>query len=306
MGGLQGRKHVAAGVNEGFHAGLLAIWPRSRPAGRRDGRWRRQPASFARPSAASCSYTLSEEHRQARLAPEALNAATSASRLVEAVIAHRLDAAGLVEILGEGGARGEVGRRAEIGEEHFRPRAGFGEDASERSRSASNGSARRMRGSGSMEAGAGLLSAAATRGTSSTARGLLVQIRIFAGAGERVLAARGDWLARCRARRRHCAGSAPCSSAARRRPLPRSPETAPRRRRRAWRSDPRCRRSRRPGRRPLAKFDSSSRRAGCCARRGARKRSGRPSAAVCGSTVMLSAPPRPAAETAMVVRSMFT
>ena len=36
------------------------------------------------------------------------------------------------------------------------------------------------------------------------------------------------------------------------------------------------------------------------------KRSGRPSGAVCGSTVMLSAPPTPAAKTAMVARSMFT
>jgi len=56
----------------------------------------------------------------------------------------------------------------------------------------------------------------------------------------------------------------------------------------------------------LARFDSSSRMS--CVLRAMRRawRSGRPSAAVCGSTVMLSAPPSPAAATATVLRSMFT
>ena len=56
----------------------------------------------------------------------------------------------------------------------------------------------------------------------------------------------------------------------------------------------------------FARFDSSSKMS--CVLRATRRAnaSGRPSAAVCGSTVTLSAPATPAAVTAIVVRSMFT
>src|SRR3981081_4830382 len=47
----------------------------------------------------------------------------------EAVMRHRLDAAGLEEILREGGACGEIGRPAEIGEEDLRSRSALGQDA---------------------------------------------------------------------------------------------------------------------------------------------------------------------------------
>src|SRR3981081_2089298 len=50
----------------------------------------------------------------------------------EAVIRHRLDAAGLEEILREGGACGEIGQSAEIGEEDFRPRAALAPAAAAR------------------------------------------------------------------------------------------------------------------------------------------------------------------------------
>ena len=66
-----------------------------------------------------------------------------------AFAADRLDAAGLEEILGKTRARGELRRRAEIGEEDFRPRAGSGQMLSDRSRNCSNGSASRSRGSAS-------------------------------------------------------------------------------------------------------------------------------------------------------------
>jgi len=49
--------------------------------------------------------------------------------ILEAVIASRLDAAGLVEILGKHGARGEVRQLAEIGKENFWPRTGSCEPA---------------------------------------------------------------------------------------------------------------------------------------------------------------------------------
>ena len=54
------------------------------------------------------------------------------------------------------------------------------------------------------------------------------------------------------------------------------------------------------------RLDSSSRMS--CVLRAVRraKASGRPSAAVCGSATMLSAPPNPAAAIATVMRSMFT
>ena len=51
-----------------------------------------------------------------------------AKRGTVAFAADRLDAAGLEEILGKTRARGELRRRAEIGEEDFRPRSGFGQD----------------------------------------------------------------------------------------------------------------------------------------------------------------------------------
>ena len=57
-------------------------------------------------------------------APDALNAAASAAGSAKPCGVDRLDAAGLEEALGKGGARGEIGGRAEIGEEDFWPRAG--------------------------------------------------------------------------------------------------------------------------------------------------------------------------------------
>ena len=56
----------------------------------------------------------------------------------------------------------------------------------------------------------------------------------------------------------------------------------------------------------LARLDSSS--STSWVLRAARRAnaSGKPSASVCGSTVMLLAPPRPAEKVAIVARSMFT
>ena len=91
----------------------------------------------------------------------------------------------------------------------------------------------------------------------------------------------------------------------RRRPF-RSPETAPMPLRKAAASASRCRRSRRRDRTTLARLDSSS--STSCVLRATRRAnaSGKPSASVCGSTVMALAPPRPAENVAMVARSMFT
>src|SRR4029078_13220192 len=47
----------------------------------------------------------------------------------EAVVRQSLDAAGLVEILAEGGPRGEIGQLAEVCKKNFWPRSGFGKDA---------------------------------------------------------------------------------------------------------------------------------------------------------------------------------
>ena len=130
--------------------------------------------------------------------------------------------------------------------------------------------------------------------------------REIAGAGERILAARRP-PSRSRAYRGDLLlESAPASSAA----------AAPPAASISWNSVQAARqslsvRSSMPpepaaGSATLATLDSSS--SSSCVLRAMRraKRSGRPSAVVNGSTVMASAPPMPAENAAMVVRSMFT
>ena len=135
------------------------------------------------------------------------------------------------------------------------------------------------------------------RGTSSTRRPGFVEIGEDADAGERVLAAARPPL---RARRAPPAtlllDQAACRAPRRRRRLARSPGTEPRPRGRARRSNPRCRRSRRPDRRPWRGAIPPAGRS--CVLRAMRraKRSGSPSAAVNGSTVIASAPPKPGRE----------
>ena len=122
---------------------------------------------------------------------------------LEAVIADGLDAAGFVEVLGEGGPRGEVGQSAEVGEEHLRPRAGLGEDGVgrvaqgfERRGQPRRGQRLEGRGGGDRRCGHG-------RDVEHLHR-RLAEVGEIAGAGERVLAP-GDGLLPRRARRRHLA-----------------------------------------------------------------------------------------------------
>ncbi len=86
----------------------------------------------------------------------------------------------------------------------------------------------------------------------------------------------------------------PDCSAAQAPPAFRSPGTSTRPRRKAAASKPRSRRSRRPGRRPAPGWILPEAQVAYCARCAARNASGRPSGAVCGSTVIASAPPKPA------------
>ena len=167
----------------------------------------------------------------------ALKAAIICVAAREAVIAHRLDPAGLEEILGEVARAVNSAGVAEIGEEDLRPRAGRASMRSEASRSASNGSAsRKLRQRLDAVAAAG--AAARTGATSSTATGasarsgkslvpVSVSLRRATAASRSARTAAtfsGSGLARARPRRR---------------PPARSPETAPRPRGRAVRSDPR-------------------------------------------------------------------
>ncbi len=83
-------------------------------------------------------------------------------------------------------------------------------------------------------------------------------------------------------------------------------EQRPRRGAKLLPSAPRSRRSRRPDRRPGQGSILPTARAGCCARCAAQMRRAGRAAPYAAATAIASAPPRPAAATAMVVRSMFT
>ena len=248
---------------------------RAHPAGRRAKPKRRRRVAPARPPRLGA-----HRHR-----PTSTDMPAGAGRFqrrdhlvaaCEAVVTDRLDAAGFEEILGKARARGEVRRRAEIGEEDFRPRAGAREhavggiaqllerlgepDAWQRLDAARDGDGRR-----------------ATAATSSTETGGFGKVGKIAGAGERVLAARhggktlvangSDFLLDQALFER-----GPCAAG-----RVRSPETRSMPRCRAAPSAPRCRRSRRWGRRPAR--DWIPRAGTSCVLRAMRraKRSGSPS-----------------------------
>ena len=142
--------------------------------------------------------------------------------VLEAVIAQRLDAAGLVEIFGEDGARGEVRRLPRLARNTFGRRRSL--PGSRRTRRATLRTAR-PGGSTAARRPCGGRARRTCGGTSSTEP--RSQIGIIADAGERVLAAR-DRLCRRRGWRRLFAGA----GLAERRPgaaRSRSPGTATRR-----------------------------------------------------------------------------
>ena len=121
---LQGRNHVAAHINEGFHACLPPL-----------------VLAFARPSSEvdGCAgggqrlggvgrlhlVNLVRRAQAGELGAGGLERRDHLGLILEAVIAQGLDAAGFVEILRERGACGEIGQLAEIGQKHLRPRAGL-------------------------------------------------------------------------------------------------------------------------------------------------------------------------------------
>ena len=174
---------------------------------------------------------------------------------------------------------------------------------SEASRSASNGSARRMRGNGSnadAEDGGSVTGATSSTDTGVSARSGKSLVPVNAS----LRRATAAWRA-ARTAATFC-WIMPCSSAAH----------APPARSISWNWVQAARQScsvmsstppaPAAGSVTRARFDSSSRTSWVLRAIRRANRSGRPSAMVNGSTVMASAPPRPAATTAMVARNMFT
>ena len=112
MRSLQGRNHVAAHEYEGFDAGRLplASWSPGRPA-----RWTMAPAvvNALAASAASLLIDVVGRAQAGKFGARCLESGEHLCLVLEAVIAQRLDAAGLIEILGKHRPRGEVRDLAE-------------------------------------------------------------------------------------------------------------------------------------------------------------------------------------------------
>ena len=142
--------------------------------------------------------------------------------------------------------------------------------------------------------------------TAMTAASTSCRFGKYAHAGQRILPLRRSPSRAWRARRRHYLGLVRFRARRRYRLPPRSRETAPMPSGKAGRSNLRPRRSRRPDRRRWRDATSSMRMSWVLRAMRRAKRSGRPRAAVNGKTVIASAPPSAAANTAMVARKMFT
>ena len=143
---------------------------------------------------------------------------------------------------------------------------------SEASRSRSNGSARRIRTSGSQNRLPAACSGAARlrRHCRRYRDRRLVECGKLAGSGERILARVQSPPRAWRAPRRLRAGSTRFRARPQRRPPSRSPETGPGRAAELLASNARPRPNRRAGSATAARFNSSSRTVACCARSGAR------------------------------------
>src|SRR5262249_27591196 len=120
----QRRQHVATDVNESRNAGAPQGGPLLSRAPRQIDMTCAGVFQGCRSIGALAAVQLIRRAQARELGAGGLECLDHRVAGGEAVVAYCLDAAGGEQILGEGCARGEVGGRAEIGEEDFRPRAG--------------------------------------------------------------------------------------------------------------------------------------------------------------------------------------